>query len=527
MRCEHDTLQEQHRESSSELEMCRVHLTQLRGGGAGDQQLVKEKDQELEKVSKELGVTRGNLLEALERISQLAGERDKLAEQYRGYSRDLASQAERLGEQLAKYQQENARLVTREAGLVDHVARLERELQVGARGGELEEMNKLKEKLHNSETELRLAREERTRLMEMVEDRGVQVDEMTSRLGSKDNEIMELRASLSGLETTVDMLRTTSQSSTSDQAELLAACQSDKVAASRAMQQNLSLKQRLEELQGALVSLTNSKADLVDQLDTAERKLSSYSNIQAELSARDETSKVIELGGATFVQIESFQEKDILISSLRQEVKHLTGQLMGTTDNQMFLVKERELEQSREVIRSLNSQNSELRSKLEVLSSNTRECSETRSNSSEEIQQEEMAETSFSESSSSSESFEEISAEKPAVPVPSSDSFVNVKDIGTIEDTIINTSGKYIYTERIELRIFFLQIFHSSLTRVQIIHFSIWRRGSSKPWSKLQSSLSTRNSWNTWWPDFRTRQVRMRPGLEACNYTFNPFRDHW
>ena len=393
-------------------------------------------------------MTRGNLLEALERISQLAGERDKLAEQYRGYSRDLASQAERLGEQLAKYQQENARLVTREAGLVDHVARLERELQVGARGGELEEMNKLKEKLHNSETELRLAREERTRLMEMVEDRGVQVDEMTSRLGSKDNEIMELRASLSGLETTVDMLRTTSQSSTSDQAELLAACQSDKVAASRAMQQNLSLKQRLEELQGALVSLTNSKADLVDQLDTAERKLSSYSNIQAELSARDETSKVIELGGATFVQIESFQEKDILISSLRQEVKHLTGQLMGTTDNQMFLVKERELEQSREVIRSLNSQNSELRSKLEVLSSNTRECSETRSNSSEEIQQEEMAETSFSESSSSSESFEEISAEKPAVPVPSSDSFVNVKDIGTIEDTIINTSGKYIYTRK-------------------------------------------------------------------------------
>ena len=137
--------------------------------------------------------------------------------------------------------------------------------------------------------------------------------------------------------------------------------------------------------------------------------------------------------------IESLQEKDILISSLRQEVKHLTGQLMETTDNQ-FLMKERELEQSREVIRSLNSQNSELRSKLEVLSSNTRECSETRSNSSEEIQQEEMAETSFSESSSSSDSFEEISAEKPAaVPVPSSDSFV--KDIGTIEETIINTTG--------------------------------------------------------------------------------------
>ena len=31
---------------------------------------------------------------------------------------------------------------------------------------------------------------------------------MVQRLGSKDNEIMELRASVSGLETTVDMIRT-------------------------------------------------------------------------------------------------------------------------------------------------------------------------------------------------------------------------------------------------------------------------------------------------------------------------------
>ena len=291
MTTEHDTLQEQHSAATSELEMCKVHLTQLRGG-AGSQQLLRAKEQEVEKMSQELGVTRTNLMEAMARISQLGGERDSLAEQYRGYSRDLASQAERLGEQLAKYQQENARLVTREAGLVQHVSRLERELQVGARGGGGEELLKLKERVNTSETEMRLVREEKVKLEEMVEERGVQVDEMTSRLGSKDNEIMELRASLSGLETTVDMLRSTSQSSGDAQAQLLAACESDKVAASRAMQQNLTLKQRLEELQGALVSLTNTKADLVDRLDSAQRKISSYSDIQAEFAARDEANKV-------------------------------------------------------------------------------------------------------------------------------------------------------------------------------------------------------------------------------------------
>ena len=416
--------------------MCKVHLTQLRSG-AGSQDLLRLKEQEVEKLSQELGVTRTNLMEAMARISQLGGERDSLAEQYRGYSRDLASQAERLGEQLAKYQQENARLVTREAGLVQHVASLERELQVGARGGGGEEVGRLKERINTSETELRLVREEKVKLEEMVEARGVQVDEMTGRLGRKDNEIMELRASLSGLETTVDMLRAQSSQSSGDaQAELLAACESDKVAASRALQQNLSLKQRLEELQGALVSLTNSKADLVDRLDTAQRRISGYSDVQAELAARDEAIK----------------EKDILIGGLRQEVKHLTDQLLrrpeqeGETnnDNEMFLLRERELEQAREVIRSLNSQNSELRSKLEVLSSNTRECSETRSNTSEEINQEEMADTSFSESSSS-ESFEELTGEKTSVPAaPSSDSFVNVKHLGSVEETVISTSGETI-----------------------------------------------------------------------------------
>ena len=57
--------------------------------------------------------TSSQLQEATAQVTGLA--RDQLVEQYRSYSRDLAHQAERLGEQLTKYQQENAaRLVTRE-----------------------------------------------------------------------------------------------------------------------------------------------------------------------------------------------------------------------------------------------------------------------------------------------------------------------------------------------------------------------------------------------------------------------------
>ena len=90
----------------------------------------------------------------------------------------------------------------------------------------------------------------------------------------------------------MEMLKTTSHSDSTDQAQLLAACQSDKVAASRAMQQNVNLKARLEELHGALVTLTNTKAELLDKLDAANKTISSCENIQAEIAARDEAVKV-------------------------------------------------------------------------------------------------------------------------------------------------------------------------------------------------------------------------------------------
>jgi hypothetical protein len=57
-----------------------------------------------------------------------------------------------------------------------------------------------------------------------------------------------LEEQVSSLKTTVEMLQSSSEKNCTDQTELLAACQSDKVAASMAMQQNVNLKERLEEL---------------------------------------------------------------------------------------------------------------------------------------------------------------------------------------------------------------------------------------------------------------------------------------
>ena len=82
---------------------------------------------------------------------------------------------------------------------------------------------------------------------------------------------MELQARTSGLETTLEMLISTSHTKpvTLTKHSYWQPARVTKVAASKAMQQNVSLKARLEELQGALVTLTNSKAELLDQYETS------------------------------------------------------------------------------------------------------------------------------------------------------------------------------------------------------------------------------------------------------------------
>merc|ERR1719376_467553 len=310
-----------------------------------------------------------------------------------------------------------------------------------------DEIIRLKDHILSSESEMKITRDEKEKMQEMLAERGKQVDEMGQRLAMRETKIMELQGKVSGLETTVEMLKTTSHSSGTDQAELLAACQSDKVAASRAMQQNVNLKARLEELHGAMVTLTNTKAELLDKLDTANKTISSYDNIQAEIAARDEAVK----------------EKEIMLTNMRNQVRYLEEELsrrrtpdsnqiensnMTTLnkieDNQQFIDMEKELYQAREMIRNLNSQNSELRSKLEVLSSNTRDCSESRCDSSSDGRVE-MVDSSLSDS------FVELNVKEKSS-VSSSDSFVNVDpaqndeyeasetDVTSIEQTVIRTA---------------------------------------------------------------------------------------
>merc|ERR1719494_1126001 len=391
----------------TELEMARVHLVQLRGGGG-------DGGGEVATLTTELQQARSSLAEALSSREQVVKDRDQLAEQYRSYSRDLASQAERLSEQLRRYQEENAKMVHREAGLVQHVSELEAKMQKFIAGGKNvteEEICRLKDQLLEREAELRLSKDEATKVQEMFTERSHQVEDTMKRLAVSDNKVLELRARVSGLETQIEMLTATSQTSCSDQAQLLAACESDKVAASRALQQNRNLKERLEELHQAVMSLTNSKAEVVDQLEDAKNTLRAQAGSQGEIQGMRE----------------AVREREALIGNLRNQIRYLEGELgrrpspssgeKTERENSTIVSKELELEEAREQIRSLGSHNLELRSQLEVLAARTRDCSESPRGGS-----------GSSSSSSSSEQMIESYDKASLSTTESSDSFLEVEE---------------------------------------------------------------------------------------------------
>ena len=173
------------------------------------------------------------------------------------------------------------------------------------------QLHRLKDQLLEREAELRLSKDEATKVQEMFTERSHQVEDTMKRLAVSDNKVLELRAKVSGLETQVEMLRATSQTSCRDQAQLLAACESDKVAASRALQQNRGLKERLEELHQAVMTLTNSKAEVLDQLEDARNNLRAQAGSQGEIQAMREAVK----------------EREALIGNLRNQIRYLEGEL--------------------------------------------------------------------------------------------------------------------------------------------------------------------------------------------------------
>lgn len=104
----------------------------------------------------------------------------------------------------------------------------------------------------------------------------------------------ELQINLEAKQNEIDQLNKSYEQMLAEQpnqSKLLAAMESDKIAASRALSQNLELKKQLDEMEARFVQLTNDKADLINRLDSEQ-----YTNreMQSKYNSMEEQYHVIE-----------------------------------------------------------------------------------------------------------------------------------------------------------------------------------------------------------------------------------------
>lgn len=111
-----------------------------------------------------------------------------------------------------------------------------------------------------------------------------------------------------------------------DKTKLLATMESDKIAASRALSQNIELKKQLDELETRFVQLTNDKADLMNSLDAEQ-----YSNREMRTNYSAMEKRLLDID-------ERFKFKDeemIRLSHENEELKKKNTELQSKLNDEV------------------------------------------------------------------------------------------------------------------------------------------------------------------------------------------------
>ena len=270
-------LAQQLQETGTKLELAEVNLSQLRAAAeattsadesASESNNAKEdddgkadlsdKEAEIQRLMTENEGYVQRVSDLTAYIQQASHDREQIIQQYTSYSQQLTVQIEELTKQLNDKATENHSYATREANLVDHVQRLEAQLQ---NGQQLQRKSSPQRNDQERDKELQILRSNVAELDKKILTLQLERDELQD---SHRQDIVKLQASLGKcqeLEETVGRLSTqlemskdnTTMRNLTNHEDLVAASTSDKVAASRAMKQNLALKKQIEEIEFALI----------------------------------------------------------------------------------------------------------------------------------------------------------------------------------------------------------------------------------------------------------------------------------
>lgn len=183
-----------------------------------------------------------NLLE-----SQIS-EREQSGEQYQAYVQQMTVDNGRLAQQLNDYAEQNAALTAREASLVQHMSELERQMQ----------QQMMRQASIRTTVDVESATDVTSDAATII---NTQNDELLHMIDKQEKELLRLREIIAANGEQIARLETQLEQAHEDRPDaksLLETMHGDKLTASRAVTQNVQLKQQLDELQTAFVQLVSS-----------------------------------------------------------------------------------------------------------------------------------------------------------------------------------------------------------------------------------------------------------------------------
>lgn len=222
-------LRRQIQEKDKQLSMAQIKLAQL--GGEADGNSLKE-----------IESLKGALEKAQKDTETAIEEKKKCETELRQYIGNLNAQVLQANAKCERAEKDKEELNLRVEELVKHISELEKQLQ--------RERN-VREAADDSEV-VHALRQEVVSYQELLANK-------EEKLKSLENELDEIREKLSEAERWKENVP--------DMGLLQAAMESDRVAAARAIEQNNTLKQKLNELEEYIIKLNNSKLELTEELD--------------------------------------------------------------------------------------------------------------------------------------------------------------------------------------------------------------------------------------------------------------------
>ncbi|KAJ1520109.1 hypothetical protein ONE63_004329 [Megalurothrips usitatus] len=246
-------------ETQSQLSLSQLRVTQL---SASDNPEASAEIESLHQLKISLERRCNELTEA---VRQISADRDQADQQYQQYVAQLNGQLQSANSKLETVSLENEKLKSREEDLVQNMSELERQLQQQI---QLHQQQQLQ---HNqvqqqSQQQPELGLDGHSDLQEKITELEVERERLQSSLDAETQELGRLRTELKEKDARIYDLETLCNDRP-DQSRLLAAMESDKVAAAQATTQNSVLKQQLQELQDGFIKMSNDKLNLTESLE--------------------------------------------------------------------------------------------------------------------------------------------------------------------------------------------------------------------------------------------------------------------